>query len=83
MSSRDHPFSFHSGQSDMSAKLTIDLGFEYEDIVRIRYYNRRDCCQERGKGVKIEILNPNLNILYKTTISYSFTNHTDIYIPDT
>ena len=52
---RNHPESFHSANSNNDwAK--IDLGASYE-VAKCKIYLRNDCCQDRIKGAKLEILN--------------------------
>ena len=64
MGPRSYPDVYHSQgvpptwQCSRDAFWMVDLGDNF-DIVKIIYYNRYDCCQERAKGMILELLDQN------------------------
>jgi len=40
----------------------VDLGSE-QDIARIVYYNRADCCGNRSDGMPVELLDSSMNVV--------------------
>ena len=59
--SRDHPKGYIS-RGTMNEKFSVDLGAD-SDVSQVVYYNRRDCCQYRIIGARINLIDANKNIL--------------------
>lgn len=49
----------------------VDLG-EMKDICLINYYNRVDCCQERSKGTRMQLLDANKNLVREEVLGYGY-----------
>lgn len=71
MGPRTYPDIYHSQgvpptwQCSRDAYWMVDLGDNF-DIVKIIYYNRYDCCQERAKGMMLELLDQNRAVVRST-----------------
>jgi len=59
--SRAYPKGYIS-RGTMNEKFSVDLGAD-SDVSQVVYYNRRDCCQKRIIGARINLLDANKNIL--------------------
>jgi hypothetical protein len=49
----------------------VDLG-EMKDVCLINYYNRVDCCQERSKGIRLQLLDANKNVIAEKILGLGF-----------
>jgi hypothetical protein len=61
---RSFPNMFHDAcnTNGMNQFWMVDLGSE-QDVAKIVYYNRTDCCSNRSDGMVIELLDPTMNIV--------------------
>jgi len=69
LGARDFPEIYHSNTDDDSWWI-VDLE-RSENIKQINYYNRKDCCIDRIKGTKIQLLDENKNIFKEYVIKNS------------
>ena len=58
-SNRSHPGEYHAGSVDpYNTYWEVDLKTT-EEIAYIVYFNRRDCCQHRSRGMRVQLLDEN------------------------
>jgi len=96
MGARNFPEIYHANTDDDSWWI-VDLQ-NSENIKQIKYYNRKDCCIDRIKGAKIQLLDENKNLVREYEIkisgleimidsisgnSYSLTDSNFTYDPNT
>jgi hypothetical protein len=59
----------------------VDLG-EMKDICLINYYNRVDCCQQRAKGTRMQLLDAQKRVVREEVLDYGYIQSFS-YVRDT
>lgn len=53
---RSHPGEFHAGGTNATTEYwMVDLG-KTEEIAYVVYFNRADCCQQRARGMRVQLV---------------------------
>jgi hypothetical protein len=65
-----HDYNMSSDSNSLGQEFwMVDLG-EIKDVCFIHYYNRADCCQERSKGVRLQLLDDKMNVVTEKVLDY-------------
>jgi len=68
LATRNHPSIYHSKTEEAGQFWQLDLGKEYP-VDKVVYYNRKDCCSDRAKGMIIELADKNKKEVEKLTLT--------------
>lgn len=66
---RNYPQIYHSATPNANEYFVVDLG-EPENISKVIYYNRLDCCKGRIIGATVQLNDIGNNVLKTLTINY-------------